>query len=121
MKKYIKSENTAEVAYKSQFRYPKYIYYQELNSQGRTIYKYKQKYLHAEEPKKDYLEGMYYEVSEIMDGSMEEEFRLISQDERYYMFGTSELDVYPDGFVGYIWGGRLHHLGHLIGDKVVED
>ena len=119
MKKYIKSSNTPELAYKKSFRYPEYIYYQELNARGRVIYKYKQWYMHAEEPKKDNQEGMYYDVFEIMQPDSNT-FEPISSDDRYYMFGWSELDVYPDGFVGYIWDGRLNHFGHLVGDKVVK-
>ena len=120
MKQYIKSSDTSELVYKKSFRYPEYIYYQELDARGRVIYKYKQQYMHAEEPKKDYQEGMYYDVFEIMqpDSNI---FEPISNDDRYYMFGLSELDVYPDDFVGYIWNGRLNHFGHLVGNKVVKD
>ena len=122
MYRYVKSSDMNVIS-AINYRYPKYIYYQESNSTkyGRTVYKYRQKYLHAEEPKHDYMEGMYYEVFEIMKKSYDDGFEPISEDDRYYMFGISELDVYPDGFVGYIWNGRLNKLGKLVGDKVVKD
>ena len=120
MKKYIKSGTYEELSYWERAKFPKYIYYQVLHANGRTIYKYEQKYWHEGEEAKDNQEGMYYKVIEVMSGSYADGFKPITQEERYYLFGMSELDVYADGEVGYVWGGHYNFFGHLVADKVVK-
>ena len=85
------------------FEYPEEINYHYNN---RVTYTYVPTYLHEPDPKHNNMEGMYYKV-------ISKNGEPITSEERYYMFGTSEIDVYPDGFVGYIWNGRLNRLGDL--------
>ncbi len=95
--------------------YPEFIYWKD----GKYVeYKYAQKYLHEATPEHNNMLGMYYKVIEISHNGGE--FTPITSDERYHLFGTSELDVYLDGEVGFIWNGHFNHLGYLEGDQVVE-
>lgn len=96
--------------------YPDVIYY----DAGHGIeYKYLPKYLHDAEPKHNNMQGMYYDVAAVRHAGGD--FEPISQDAKYYMFGISEIDVYPDKFVGFLWDGRLRSFGYLDGDTVVKD
>ena len=103
MKRYVYSSK--------QYDFPEFITYQ---YNDRLTYKFKQKYLHEGGPlAHEKMEGMYYEVCE-------ENGKSIKPHEAYIQVIADFVDVYSDGYVGYVWGGRIHPLGHLDGTEIVS-
>lgn len=80
----------------------------------RVTYTYKKRYIHeAGRDTHNQAEGFYYEVCE-ENGQPCNPWDMMSP-------VLTELDVYDDGFVGYVWNGHLNSLGVLRGSEVVKE